>query len=118
MQTALYRTKEQFQAPLADPTAGSALMSNLLRCARGGEAAYRCYATAMRKLVERRGRRVTAQGVGGGGAGFEIVGLVTYPSRNAFVEVAPSPELAAIGVQRTQDLEGQWLLAATAELIC
>ncbi len=118
MQIALYRTKEQFQALLADPTSGSALMSNLLRFERGGEAAYRCYATAMRKLVERRGRRVTAQGVGGGGAGFEIVGLVKYPSRNAFVEVAPSSELAAIGVQRREDLEGHSLLATTAELIC
>jgi hypothetical protein len=75
----------------------------------------------MRKLVEGRGGRfvwsgrVTAQVVGTGGEGFEIVGLVEYPSRKAFVEIATSQEVARIGVHRTEGLEGQWLLATTAE---
>jgi uncharacterized protein (DUF1330 family) len=96
-------------------------MVNLLRFKAGGEAAYRRYATAMRKIVEGRGGRflwsgrVTAQTVGSGGEGFEIVGLVEYPSRKAFVEIATSPEVAEIGVHRTEGLEGQWLLATTAE---
>jgi len=58
----------------------------------------------MRKIVEGRGGRfiwsgrVTAQVVGAGGEGFEMVGLVEYPSRKVFVEIATSPEVAAIGV--------------------
>jgi uncharacterized protein (DUF1330 family) len=121
VQIALYPTKEQIEALLADPAPGPVVMVNLLRFRAGGEAAYRRYATAMRKIVEGRGGRflwsgrVTAQTVGSGGEGFEIVGLVEYPSRKAFVEIATSPEVAEIGVHRTEGLEGQWLLATTAE---
>jgi uncharacterized protein (DUF1330 family) len=123
MQIALYPTKEQIQALLADPAEGPVVMVNLLRFKPSSEAAYRRYADAMRKLVEGRGGRflwsgrVTAQVVGSGGEGFEIVGLVEYPSRKVFVEIATSPEVAAIGVHRTEGLEGQWLLASTAESI-
>ena len=123
MQISLYPTKEQIQALLADPTGGPVVMLNLLRFKPGGEVAYRRYADSMRKLVEGRGGRfvwsgrVTAQVVGTGGEGFEIVGLVEYPSRKVFVEIATSPEVAAIGVHRTEGLEGQWLLATTAESI-
>jgi len=119
MQIALYPTQEQIQALLADPAPGPVVMVNLLRFKPGGEVAYRRYADAMRKLVEGRGGRflwsgrVTAQVVGSGGEGFEIVGLVEYPSRKAFVEIATSPEVAAIGVHRAEGLEGQWLLATT-----
>ena len=121
MQISLYPTKEQIQALLADPAAGPVVMVNLLRFKPGGEADYRRYAEAMRKLVEGRGGRflwsgrVTAQVVGTGGEGFEIVGLVEYPSRKAFVEIATSKEVAEIGVHRSAGLEGQWLLASTAE---
>jgi uncharacterized protein (DUF1330 family) len=119
----LYPTKEQLQALLADPTPGPVVMLNLLRFKPGGEAAYRRYAEAMRKIVEGRGGRflwsgrATAQVIGAGGEGFEVVGLVEYPSRKAFVEIATSPEVAAIGVHRSEGLEGQWLIAATAEAL-
>jgi len=119
VQISLYPTKEQIQALLADPAPGPVVMLNLLRFKPGGEAAYRRYATEMRKIVEGRGGRfvwtgrVTAQVVGSGGEGFEVVGLVEYPSRKVFVEVATSKEVAAIGVHRTEGLEGQWLLATT-----
>jgi uncharacterized protein (DUF1330 family) len=96
-------------------------MLNLLRFKPGGEAAYRVYADAMKKLVEARGGRfvwsgrVTRQVIGTGGESFEVIGLVEYPSRRAFVEIATSPEVAEIGVHRSEGLEGQWLLATTAE---
>jgi uncharacterized protein (DUF1330 family) len=121
VQISLYPTREQLEALLADPSEGPVVMVNLLRFEPGGEAAYRRYAAAMRKLVEGRGGRflwsgrVTSQVLGSGGEGFEIVGLVEYPSRKAFVQIATSPEVAEIGVHRTQGLEGQWLLATTAE---
>jgi hypothetical protein len=41
--------------------------------------------------------------------------VVEYPSRKIFVEIATSPEVAEIGVHRTEGLEGQWLIATTAE---
>jgi uncharacterized protein (DUF1330 family) len=121
VQISLYPTQEQIQALLADPAEGPVVMVNLLRFKPGGEAAYRRYAESMRKLVEGRGGRflwsgrVTAQVVGGGGEGFDVVGLVEYPSRKVFVEIATSKEVAAIGVHRTEGLQGQWLLASTAQ---
>lgn len=121
MQIALYPTREQIQALLADPTPGPVVMVNLLRFKPGGEAAYRRYAEAMRRIVEGRGGRflwsgrATAQVVGSGGDGFEIVALVEYPSRKAFVEIATSKEVAEISAHRAEGLEGQWLLAATAD---
>ena len=121
MQIALYPTQAQIEALLADPSDAPVVMLNLLRFKPDGEAAYRRYATAMRKIVEGRGGRfvwsgrVTAQVVGGGGEGFEVVGLVEYPSRKVFVEIATSREVAEIGAHRTEGLEGQWLLATAAE---
>lgn len=121
MQIALYPTKEQIQELLADPTPGPVVMLNLLRFKPGGEAAYRRYAGSMRKIVEGRGGRfvwsgrVSAQVVGGGGEGFEIAALVEYPSRQAFVEIASSKEVAAISGERAEGLEGQWLLATSAD---
>lgn len=121
MQIALYPTKAQIETLLGDPTPGPVVMVNLLRFKPGGEAAYRRYASEMRKIVEGRGGRflwtgrVTSQPVGSGGEGFEVIGLVEYPSRKAFVEIATSPEVAKIGVHRSEGLEGQWLIAATAE---
>jgi uncharacterized protein (DUF1330 family) len=121
VQIALYPTKEQIQALLADPAETPVVMLNLLRFKPGGEAAYRRYSDAMRKIVEGRGGRfvwsgrVTAQVVGTGGGEFEIAALVEYPSRKVFVEVATSKEVAAISAHRAEGLEGQWLLATSAE---
>jgi uncharacterized protein (DUF1330 family) len=73
----------------------------------------------MRKLVESRGGRFIWQGsvdsqvIGDGAEGFHVAALVEYPSRKVFVEIATSPEVAAIGVHRAAGLEGQWLLATS-----
>ena len=121
MEIALYPTREQLDALLADPHEGPVVMINLLCFRPGGEAAYRRYADAMRKIVESRGGRfvwsgrVTGQVVGRGGERVQIVGLVEYPSRRAFVEIATSREVAEISAHRSEGLEGQWLLASTAE---
>jgi len=120
VEIALYPTKEQIEALLADPSPEPVVMVNLLRFKPGGEAAYMRYAAAMRKIVEGRGGRfvwsgrVTSQVIGAGGEDVTVVGLVEYPSRKAFVEIATSPEVAEIGTHRAEGLEGQWLLAATA----
>jgi uncharacterized protein (DUF1330 family) len=84
-----------------------------------GKEAYQRYADAMTRFVASRGGRVLWSGrvdgqvIGVGAEGFHMAALVEYPSRKAFVEIAMSPEVAAIGVHRSAGLEGQWLLATT-----
>jgi len=127
---AIYPTSEQIQALLAGPADGPVVMLNLLRFkpradapdeGLTGEEAYRRYARAMRAFVESKGGRfvwigrVDAQVIGTGAEGFHMMGLVEYPSRQAFVAIATDPHVEAIGVHRAAGLESQWLVAATEE---
>ena len=118
---ALYPTSEQIQALLADPDDGPVVMVNLLRFkSAAGQEEYRRYAEKMIPFVESKGGRliwsgrVASQVVGEGGDAFQMVGLVEYPSRKAFVAIATDPYVQEIGVHRATGLEGQWLLATTA----
>jgi uncharacterized protein (DUF1330 family) len=125
---ALYPTPQQIQALLSGPPDQPVVMVNLLRFKRiadsptdaaSGEDAYRRYAEKMIAFVESKGGRVIWSGrvdsqvIGDGGDFFHMVGLVEYPSRQAFVEIATDPYVQEIGVHRASGLEGQWLLAAT-----
>ena len=125
---ALYPSKAQIEALLASPETGPVTMLNLLRFKQqatapdedmSGEKAYQRYAIEMRRLVESRGGRflwvgrIDSQVMGEGAENFHVAAIVEYPSRKAFVEIATSPEVAAIGVHRAAGLEGQWLLATT-----
>jgi hypothetical protein len=120
---------EQLQSLLADPSDQPVVMVNLLRFKRSadapndgvsGEESYRRYAQQMIAFVESKGGRliwsgrVDSQVIGEGGDFFHMVGLVEYPSRKAFVEIATDPYVQEIGVHRAAGLEGQWLLAATS----
>ena len=126
---ALYPTFEQIQALLSGPADEPVVMVNLLRFKESadvpeggvsGEDMYRRYADKMIRFVESKGGRVIWSGkvdsqvIGGGGELFHMVGLVEYPSRKVFVEIATDPYVQEIGVHRASGLEGQWLLAATA----
>jgi uncharacterized protein (DUF1330 family) len=126
---ALYPTSEQMQALFAGPADQPVVMVNLLRFKRmadapnddiSGEDGYRRYAEKMIAFVESKGGRVIWSGkvdsqvIGEGGDVFHMVGLVEYPSRKAFVEIATDPYVQEIGVHRASGLEGQWLLAATS----
>ena len=126
---AIYPTAEQLQTLLAGPPDQPVVMLNLLRFkpqadgkaagSRSGEAAYREYATKMRAVVESHGGRFIWIGVadsvviGDGSAEFHAVGLVEYPSRQKFVEIAMSDRVREIGRDREAGLESQWLIAAT-----
>src|SRR5262249_21770664 len=125
---ALYPTPAQIQTLLAGPPDRPVVMVNLLRFkARGdapdadvtGEEAYRRYADAMTAFIATRGARVLwagridSQVIGEGAEAFHMVGIVEYPSRQAFLEIATDPHVQAIGVHRSAGLAGQWLLAAT-----
>jgi uncharacterized protein (DUF1330 family) len=127
---ALYPTSEQLQALLEGPADVPVVMVNLLRmkpqadapdAGLTGEAAFRRYTEKMIPFIETKGARVLWSGrldsqvVGSGADAFQMMALVEYPSRQAFVAIATDPYVAEIGLHRAAGLEGQWLLAATTE---
>ena len=128
--TALYPTQAQMQTLLSGPADTPVVMVNLLRfkaradapdTGASGEDAYRRYAKPMTSFVASKGGRVLWMGrvdsqvIGEGGDAFDMIALVEYPSRRAFVAIAIDPHVEAIAVHRTAGLAGQWLLAATTE---
>ena len=125
---AVYPKPEQIQTLLAGPANRPVVMLNLLRfkdrasepdVGLTGEEAYQRYADDMVRFVTSKGGRVIWSGrvdsqvIGDAAEGFHMAALMEYPSRKAFVEIATSPEVSAIGVHRSAGLEGQWLLATT-----
>jgi uncharacterized protein (DUF1330 family) len=84
-----------------------------------GAESYMLYGEKMKKFVESKGGRflwtgrVDSMVLGESDYDFEIVALVEYPSRKAFVEIASSPHVAEIGEDRKKGLAGQWLIATT-----
>jgi len=127
---AIYPTAEQIQTLLAGPQDRPVVMVNLLRfkpqadgtdAGMSGEEAYRRYVEDMRKIVEAAGGRIFWTGrvdsvvIGDEHARFDMIGLVEYPSRRKFVEIALSDAVREIGVHRAAGLESQWLIATTEE---
>jgi uncharacterized protein (DUF1330 family) len=125
---ALYPTSEQIQQLFSGPQDQPVVMVNLLRFKREadasepgltGEEAYRRYAEKMIAYVESKGGRliwsgrIDSQVIGEGGDDFHMVGLVEYPSRQAFVAMTTDPYVQEIGAHRAAGLDGQWLLATT-----
>jgi uncharacterized protein (DUF1330 family) len=128
VQIALYPEADQIAALQGGADDGPVVMLNLLTFETradapyddaDGEAVYRRYATRMRAIVEAAGGRflwagrVDALVIGRSDVAFDLVGLVEYPSRAAFVRIAFSPEVQQIGEWRAAGLEGQWLVATT-----
>jgi uncharacterized protein (DUF1330 family) len=125
---AIYPTAEQIETLLAGPPDQPVVMVNLLRFKptaddgdRSGKEAYRQYAQAMQAVVESQGGRfrwigrVDSVVIGEGAAHFDMIGLIEYPSRQKFVEIALSDRVREIGVDRAAGLESQWLIATTEE---
>ena len=125
---AIYPTSEQVQTLLAGPPDQPVVMVNVLRfkpratadgATETGEASYMRYAAAMRKVVESHGGRFVWMGrvdsvvIGDPDETFHVIGLVEYPSRQKFVEIAFSDEVREIGGDRSSGLESQWLIATT-----
>lgn len=125
---AIYPTAEQIKTLMAGPADQPVVMINLLRykpradgadAGVSGDDAYRRYAIRMREFVESKGGRfiwmgrVDSQVIGEGGEGFHAAGLVEYPSRQAFLDIAGAPHVREIGEHRESGLEMQWLLAST-----
>ena len=107
---------------------GPVVMLNLLRfkeraggeAAESGAAAYGRYGAAMTKMVEEGGGRLVWAGrpteivIGEEGMQWDMVALVEYPSRKAFIEMTSTPKYNDIHVDREAGLESQWLIACTA----
>ena len=125
---AIYPTPEQIKKLMEGPADQPVVMINLLRykpkadgmdAGASGDDAYQRYATRMREFVESKGGRfiwigrVDSQVIGEGGEGFHAAGLVEYPSRKAFLEIAGAPRVKEISEHRESGLEMQWLLAST-----
>jgi len=125
---AQYPEPAQFEKLMEGPQDTPVVMVNLLSFknrADGGDEgttgadAYMRYAANMRKFVESKGGRFIWSGrvdsmlIGDSDADFHVIGLVEYPNRKAFVEIAQSAHVAEIGVDRAAGLAGQWLIATT-----
>jgi len=119
---------EQIQELMKFPEDTPVVMLNLLsfkeRADGGNEGmsgveSYMRYGANMRKFVESKGGRFIWSGrvdsmvIGESDTDFQVVALVEYPSRKAFIEIATSAHVAEIGKDRTKGLAGQWLVATT-----
>jgi uncharacterized protein (DUF1330 family) len=98
-------------------------MLNLLRFKpEGGRERYEEYGAAVAPLLERACARVAFLGKSApallGKSGWDLVLLVEYPTRQAFLEMIGSTEYQAIGHLRTEALEEGELhpLSAASEL--
>jgi len=89
--------------------AGPVTMLNLLEFEpEGGRERYAEYGAAVAPLLDRAGARVVFAGEAGpvllGGESWDLVLLVEYPSRRAFLEMIGSDEYQAIAHLRTEAL--------------
>lgn len=101
------------EAGLADFTsrageAGAVTMLNLLAFKpEGGAERYAEYTAAVTPLLERVGGRIVFAGAPAAaliGEGWDLVALVEYPSRQAFIEMIGSPEYLEVAHLRTEAL--------------
>jgi uncharacterized protein (DUF1330 family) len=88
---------------------GPVVMLNLLRFRpEGGQERYAEYGAAVAPLLEKVGGRIVFAGEPSapllGEEGWDLVALVEYPSRQAFLEMVSSPGYEAIGHLRTEAL--------------
>jgi uncharacterized protein (DUF1330 family) len=86
------------------------VMLNLLRFKPdGGQQRYMEYGAAVAPSLEKVGGRIVWAGEPAapllGEQGWDMVALVEYPSRQAFLEMIGSPEYQEIGHLRTEALE-------------
>lgn len=117
---------EQFQQFTTSPDTGPVVMLNLLKFKahadgeeESGADAYRRYGDAVVKMVEARGGCIVWSGradqvlIGNPAADWDVVALVQYPSRKAFLEMVTSQEYQEVHVYRERGLERTILVACT-----
>jgi len=119
LDTAITPNLDQFQALAASPDEGSVVMLNLLKFKPGGEESYLRYGDAAKDMVEERGGRLVWSGraqqvlIGDPNADWDVVVLVEYPSRKAFMEMVSSPEYLQAHADREAGLERTVVVACS-----
>jgi uncharacterized protein (DUF1330 family) len=122
---AITPTKEQFSAFAHDTREGEIVMINLLHFSEPddgpetkGKTAYRDYSDDVVKMVEARGGRVLWTGqpehvlIGDSEKdGWDLVVLVSYPNREAFIDMVSSPKYQESHTHRERGLDRTVLLA-------
>jgi uncharacterized protein (DUF1330 family) len=129
---AITPTREQFTAFAQGDRDGEVVMINLLHFARSGDgpaatpgpgtatgaSAYREYSDQVVKMVKSRGGKVIWTGrpenvlIGDSEAdAWDLVALVSYPSRSAFIEMVTSPAYESAHEHRERGLDRTVLLA-------
>ncbi len=121
---ATWPTAEQIQAFMDAPQDEPVVICNILSLKREPDgttspetwARMMEYSVAMRGFVERAGAefvfagQINQQFLGDAGEHFQFLAIMRYPTRQAYLELAGDPEVAAtIGVARDEALDSQWI---------
>jgi uncharacterized protein (DUF1330 family) len=127
---AITPNREQFEELAAAPDEGPVVMLNLLKFkpkadegGGSGAAAYGRYRDAAVKMVEDRGGKLLWAGqadqilIGDPNEDWDVVALVEYPSRAAFIEMVSSPKYLEAHEHRESGLARTLLVACTPMLI-
>jgi uncharacterized protein (DUF1330 family) len=109
---------ETIRAFLAAPASGPVVMLNLLKFKPGGGAAsYMRYAAGVAPLLVLHGARILYSGrvehTLVGEPQWDAIAIVEYPSREAFLAMATSPEYQQVHVHREHGLERTELIATS-----
>jgi uncharacterized protein (DUF1330 family) len=124
---AITPNNDQFVALATSEKKGEVVMLNLLRFKReasagngSGEEAYREYGAAAVKMVEERGGQVLWMGnpdqvlIGDSAVNqWDAVALVSYPSREAFIDMVSQPDYEKAHEHRESGLADTVLIAMT-----
>ena len=121
-------TREQIKELLSSPDDKPLVMINLLKFKTDqdgneeGQRAYNKYAIAVAPMLEKVGGRLLWMGtvgqvfIGLSDDHWDMVLLVEYPSRKAFMEMISTPEYLDAHKDREAGLENSVLLASTTVL--
>jgi uncharacterized protein (DUF1330 family) len=119
LDTAITPNVDQFQALAASPDQGRVVMLNLLKFKEGGRESYLRYGDTAVAMIEERGGRLLWSGaadqvlIGDPRADWDVVLLVEYPSRAAFIEMVSSPGYLEAHADREAALERTVVLACS-----
>lgn len=103
-------TPETIKALAESPDQGPVVMLNLLKFKKdGGAAAYAEYGASVTRMLQAIGGRIVFAGrvdqVVVGEQTWDVIALVEYPSRRAFLKMVTDPEYLKIHAHRERGLE-------------
>ena len=113
----LLPSSEQLDELIADGGEGRVTMLNLMKVKPGASGEFSTYSRAAGPIVRKYGGQVVFSARGEqpllGGRDWDMIILVEYPSRKAFVDMMRSAEYRAISDGREKSLERAVLYAMT-----